>query len=126
VIIKTRVFPAWQWGYPIKRVVYLVKEGKESHPRGLKPLPKSIHLPFSLSIKYSLYVFIISSSVLYTTSRYDCHFSTRHRLSIYLTGDHLEGQIFNLKWPNRNEKLSKLPLTHFVLYQCKTTLVSSD
>ena len=33
-----------------------------------------------------------------------------------LTSDQLEGQRFNLKWENLNQKLSKLPLTLFVLY----------
>jgi hypothetical protein len=33
-----------------------------------------------------------------------------------LSSDQLEGQRFNLKWENLNQKLSKLPLTLFVLY----------
>ena len=68
---------------------------------------------------------IILSSVLYT-SQYYCNLSTWHQLSIYLAHHHLEGQRFNLKWPNLNKKLSKLPLTRFVLCHCKTLLVSSN
>jgi hypothetical protein len=67
---------------------------------------KSIYSTFSLSITCSLYVFIILSIVLYTTSQYCFHFSTWHQLSIYLAGDHLDrdsiwyGQIWIRNPPN--------------------------
>lgn len=79
---------------------------------------KSIHSTFLLSIKYSLYVLIILSCVLYPTSQYYCQFSTWHQLSIYLGGDHLEVQKFNLTWSNLNKKLSIPPLTRITLDQC--------
>ena len=81
---------------------------------------RSIHSIYSLSMTFSLNVFIILSSVLYTTSQYCCHYSTWHKLSIYLGGDHLGVQWFNLIWLNLNQKFSKLPLTLFLLYQCTT------
>jgi hypothetical protein len=87
---------------------------------------KSIYSTFSLSITCSLYVFITLFIVLYTTSQYCFHFSTWHQLSIYSAGDHLEGQRFYLIWPNLNKKPSKQPVLRFVLYHCKTTLVSSN
>jgi hypothetical protein len=36
--------------------------------------------------------------------------------SIYLAGEHIEGQTFNLKCSNLNKTLSKLQMTHFVLF----------
>ena len=87
---------------------------------------KSIYSIFSLSITCSLYVFSTLFIVLYKTSQYCFHFSMWHQLSIYLVSDHLEGQRFYLIWPNLNKEPSKLPLLRFVLYHCKTTLVSSN
>lgn len=45
---------------------------------------------------------------------------------MHLAGDHIDGQRINLTWPNLNKKISKLPLTHFILNQCTALLISSD